>query len=486
MLLVLALLIAVAFFWINSYYTSRLRTEKERDLEKWSQTITKKAELVKLTNETFESKKRNEQWKAQLWVRATEELQKELPDYSLSSYLRENISIPLILVDADNNYSGSFHLGIDQESPGFEDSIQRYIQEWPKTVTPLELEISGFQLKIIYNYSLEYYQLSARRDSLIESFNEDLTSNTGLVPFVFMDSTSNEVLASNLDKEILNDTSLLQNQISDYQQLGNAIKINLGQGNRGIIYHAEDPLLKQIRYFPYIQIGIVTVFIFLGYLLFSTFRRAEQNQVWAGMAKETAHQLGTPLSSLMAWIELLKSQGVEDSTVQEMNKDIDRLQTITDRFSKIGSETKLENLNVNQIVNDSVDYLKKRISSKVELTLPNTEQYIAKVNKPLFEWVIENLTKNAVDAMEGAGKITYHISERAGQICIDISDTGKGIPSKQLKTVFEPGFSTKKRGWGLGLSLAKRIIENYHEGKIFVLESELNEGTTFRILLQKA
>ena len=213
--------------------------------------------------------------------------------------------------------------------------------------------------------------------------------------------------------------------------------------------------------------------------------KAEQDQVWAGMAKETAHQLGTPISSLMAWIQLLEADGVSPSTIVEMNKDVDRLNTITNRFSKIGSTAVLESENIVPVIEHSVDYLRHRISSQIEIVFETAAPSIhANVNVSLLEWVIENITKNAVDAMEGKGKITVSISHLEDDIFIDITDTGKGIPQAKLKTVFQPGYTTKTRGWGLGLSLVKRIVEEFHKGKIFVLKSEVNVGTTFRILLK--
>jgi signal transduction histidine kinase len=230
-------------------------------------------------------------------------------------------------------------------------------------------------------------------------------------------------------------------------------------------------------------LAAVLIFILIAYMLFSTFRKAEQNQVWVGMAKETAHQLGTPISSLMAWIELLKSQGVDDSVTLEMQKDIERLETITERFSKIGSGGVLEEKNLNELLPKTLHYMKNRISSKVDFQfkLAHTPIHV-KINEPLFEWVIENLVKNAVDAMEGNGTITFETTEQNGKVYIDITDSGKGIPSSKLNTIFEPGYTTKKRGWGLGLSLVKRIIEEYHKGKIFV-KSSSPQGTTFRIVL---
>jgi len=224
----------------------------------------------------------------------------------------------------------------------------------------------------------------------------------------------------------------------------------------------------------------------IAYLLFSTFRRAEQDQVWVGLAKETAHQLGTPLSSLMAWVQLLETQGVPKNMLDELDKDVKRLETITDRFSKIGSETELKEQSVEELIQGVVSYLRPRVSRKVEIeVVPSETGILAQLNQPLFEWVVENLVKNAIDAMKGNGKITIRITPQPRNVMIDITDTGSGIAPSKFKTVFQPGYTTKKRGWGLGLSLVKRIVESYHSGKIFVKSSEISKGTTFRILVNR-
>ena len=277
---------------------------------------------------------------------------------------------------------------------------------------------------------------------------------------------------------------MISKRIKQMKYENEPINIDLGDGRIGIIYFQESLTLKQLRFFPYIMLGVIAAFLLVAYLLFSTFRRAEQNQVWVGMAKETAHQLGTPLSSLMALQEILKAQGVQEDAIAEMNKDIHRLETITERFSKIGSDTLLSEEEVNNVIIQNINYLKTRISKKVDIEILNQYNELkVKLNKALFDWVIENLTKNAVDSMQGEGKLIISTGIENEQVYIDISDTGKGISSNNTKAVFEPGFTTKQRGWGLGLSLAKRIIEDHHNGKIFIKDTELNKGTTFRITL---
>ncbi len=251
------------------------------------------------------------------------------------------------------------------------------------------------------------------------------------------------------------------------------------------VYYKNSFLLTQLSYYPYVQLSVIAIFGFISYMAFNYSKAAEQNRVWVGLAKETAHQLGTPISSLMAWVEYFKEQASirDKELISELDKDIQKLQVITERFSNIGSEPVLKEADMEELIRNVVDYLKPRISPKVSIHIHAlTPEITAQVNPPLFEWVIENLCKNAVDAMAGSGEININVLKGSeGRVFVDISDTGKGIPKAKIKQVFNPGFTTKKRGWGLGLTLAKRIIENYHQGKIFVKQSDENQGTTFRI-----
>jgi len=267
------------------------------------------------------------------------------------------------------------------------------------------------------------------------------------------------------------------------------IPIELGKGRTGYIYYSNSFLLTQLRYYPFIQLSVMLLIGYLAYLAFSSARKAEQNRVWVGLAKETAHQLGTPLSSLMAWVEYFRSDpNIDPSIAEEIEKDVIRLEMITTRFSNIGSAPTMTDEPVAEIVINFVTYLQKRVSSKVKFTIENqlAMEQTALLNKNLFEWVVENICKNAVDAMGGIGEInvTLQAPPLTKEIIIDISDTGKGMTKANMSKIFDPGFSTKKRGWGLGLTLAKRIIENYHAGKLFVKSSEIGKGTTFRIMLQ--
>ena len=263
------------------------------------------------------------------------------------------------------------------------------------------------------------------------------------------------------------------------------IEVNI-IGDKQWIYYKDSALLNRLRFYPIYQLGFIGLFMFFAYYLFSASKRSEQNQVWVGMAKETAHQIGTPLSSLMAWTELLKEQEGNELMVTEMEKDITRLETITDRFSKIGSQSELKKIDVSQLITQSIEYLKSRmpVNTEFNINIPTKKVFIP-LNNILFEWVIENLVKNAVDAMKGKGKIFIDIVDENSFIYINIMDTGEGIDKSIFKTVFKPGVTSKKRGWGLGLSLSKRIIEDYHKGIIFVKKSEKGIGTTFTIKLPK-
>lgn len=284
-------------------------------------------------------------------------------------------------------------------------------------------------------------------------------------------------------------TDYLTAKIQTMKDANEPIVIEYLQNQNLFIYYENSTLLKQLQIYPYFQLGIIGVFLAVSYFAFSYSRTSEQNKVWAGMSKETAHQLGTPISSLIGWLTYLKESDnpPKQRVIDEMEHDLNRLELITERFSKIGSSPVLEAQSIAAVIEESVNYINKRTSDKVQISINNQltdqDQHVA-LNKPLFAWVIENLCKNAVDAMEGEGDISFTLSTSGEKVLIDVEDTGKGIPNSKHKTIFKPGFTTKTRGWGLGLSLVKRIIENYHQGKIFVKNSHPGQGTTFRIELK--
>ncbi|MVT12574.1 sensor histidine kinase [Chitinophaga sp. ysch24] len=317
---------------------------------------------------------------------------------------------------------------------------------------------------------------------------EIITNNTS-IPVIITNEAGDIIDSRNLDtNKIARDPSYMTEQLASFKNQHPPFIMEIDAKNNlyNYIYYGDSLILKQVRYYPYIQLIVVALFISIVLVALSTSNRATQNLVWVGMAKETAHQLGTPLSSIEAWIEILKDNDANEQIATELRKDVDRLKLITERFSKIGSVPQLEERNLVEQVENMVAYIRKRAPQKVQLTMHTQEHDIPSMISPsLFDWVIENLLKNALDAMEGKGTIDIYIESHPAHIILDITDTGKGIPKANFEKVFKPGFSTKKRGWGLGLSLAKRIIEDYHKGRLSVKWSELNKGTTFRILLRK-
>lgn len=333
-------------------------------------------------------------------------------------------------------------------------------------------------------------QMASANDNLDVDFLLSILQRNNTIPVVLTDSDGEILTHRNFDvpdtDDPLSDANLeyLREKVDKLKYTDHVIEIHISIDETQYLYYEDSKLLKNLSLFPYIQLAVMLAFILVVYFAVTSTKRAEQNKVWVGLSKETAHQLGTPISSLMAWMELLESMGVDPETVAEMNKDVNRLSTIASRFSKIGSKPTMELSDLNILIANATAYMSTRISSQIKLTV-NIEPgaHTVLISPPLLEWVMENLIKNAVDAMEGSGAITVSLKCVNNQAYIDVTDTGKGIPRKNQKTVFNPGYTTKKRGWGLGLTLAKRIVEQYHGGKIFVLKSEPGVGTTFRITL---
>jgi len=302
-----------------------------------------------------------------------------------------------------------------------------------------------------------------------------------------LDTTKTFIDLPSADNKKKYDLNYFKEELEYMKKQHEPIKLQI-LGEETLVYYKDSALLQQLRLFPYIQLTVIAIFLLMAYTAFSSARKSEQDQVWVGLAKETAHQLGTPISSLMAWIELMKEKfnAEDDVLVAEMENDVKRLEIVADRFSKIGSKPVLEEHGVYEVVKDFVDYFRVRVSKNISFEMSGNPHLNAGLNVPLFDWVIENLLKNAVNAIDGKGSIKVEITGNKikNQVFIDVTDTGKGIPRSKFDTVFQPGYTTRKRGWGLGLSLTKRMIENYHNGQIFVKDSEVGKGTTFRIVLK--
>lgn len=362
----------------------------------------------------------------------------------------------------------------------------------------LKLEAREEQYVQLYVKAVEYLYSSSSPDAAsgdLTFVTSEILQANKTIPVIYVDQ-NNQILAKlNIDGlppgiSPAEEQPLLRKKMAEMSKNHKPIPVVMNGGKQGRVYYSNSDVLRQIAYLPYALLAILTALGVLAYLSFSSSRRAEQNRVWVGLAKETAHQLGTPMSSLMAWVEYMRSdpEQYDGSITDEIEKDVQRLETITARFSSIGSVPTLKEENLNEVVEQFTNYLAKRISTKVKMTLasqlPPNQQ--VKINKLLFEWVIENICKNAVDAMKGVGELRLSIVPLPHKgVAIDITDTGKGISKANMQKVFSPGFSTKKRGWGLGLTLAKRIVEEYHNGRLYVKSSEVGKGTTFRIVLNE-
>lgn len=502
-LMIFALLLVGASLFISNQIVSKVGEHEKERAQQWADAIQKKIELVQLTNNTFTKLREREGEKMSLWVEATTEAAKQSPldvdfenNFPLTIAKRNN-DIPVIAVDDYGYISASRNLDFDTSDlrskypevsrkelmQKFDDSLLVLAKNWKLKNPSFTVEVfDGFFITYFYSDSKAIVELERKRDSLIEAFNVELINNVSLVPVLLVDMKTNKIIGTNID-ELKKKPKLISHYVSTMKAINAPIEIDFQNGEKSQLYYGASPELKQLQYFPYIQFTVIGLFALIGYIIFSTYRKAEQNQVWAGMAKETAHQLGTPLSSLMAWVQLLEAQGADPMVTMEMQKDVDRLEKVTDRFSKIGSNANLVDEDICATVRNVMSYLAPRISDKVQVIVEADGDFKVKHNASLIEWVVENISKNAIDAMEAEGTLLVSVHSSAEWIHIDIKDNGKGIPQNQLTSIFEPGFSTKKRGWGLGLSLVKRIVKEYHKGRVFVLESTVDVGTTFRISL---
>lgn len=502
-LVVLATVIVGLNFWYSGSMVTKIKRTERLKLERWSNTIRQKAELVNYSQELYDELEEEENKKMEIFADAMQRLLGTNPyeDYTfITKIIRQNTSIPLIIVYSDTSLHTARNLNLgyepDPDNPTHQKVIRKLIDEEFTRYPPfiIYLDLAGNinenteKLLMFYSDSRIYTELKENLNSLIQSFEKDIRENDLLAPVLYTNQSMNKVITyGNVDSTSISTPEKLKARIRSMAAENAPIEVALGSGVVNYIFYENSLIINQLKYYPLVQLSIIGIYILITYMLFSSFKRSEQNQVWAGMSKETAHQLGTPISSLMAWLELLKEQGVDSETIVEINKDIHRLNVITDRFSKIGSQPELKPVSIDALVKETKEYLEKRLTRRVkfnlEVKLNKPTQVLA--NIPLFSWVIENMIKNAFDAMQGEGELTLEVSESGQQVFIDISDTGKGIPPSKQKLVFEPGYTSKKRGWGLGLSLAKRIIKDYHNGKIFIKFSELGVGTTFRIVLKK-
>ena len=487
-LLIGAAIIIVASHWYTSLLVKKISDDERRKVRLWADAIQRKASLVKYTNELFQKIEGEERQNIKLWAEANKQLSLNLSDYTfVLDVIRSNQTIPVIITDENGRLLLSKN--VDSTILSDKKSIRDEVEFMRQQHKPIEIEIlPGKKNYLYYKDSKLFQELKVVFDGLIKSFISEVAVNSASVPVIYTDSTQTNVIAyGNLDTLKINDSEFVLSTLKEMEAQNTPIEVDLGDGARNYIFYKESFLLTQLRYYPYIQFGVIGIFLLISYLLFNTARRAEQDQVWLGMAKETAHQLGTPLSSIIAWLEYLKLKGVDEQSLLEAREDVRRLETITERFSKIGSIPVLEKANIIEVLNKAVAYMRTRTSKSVSFSVQSVASHdiYVKLNIPLFEWVVENICRNSIDAMDGKGTIVVEVLDHLQYVYIDVTDSGKGIARSNFKTIFQPGYTTKQRGWGLGLSLVRRIVENYHQGKIFVKKSEIGKGTTIRIVLNK-
>ncbi|MFO7873221.1 MAG: HAMP domain-containing sensor histidine kinase [Bacteroidales bacterium] len=482
-----ALIVLASLYYTDNMVRKIAQDERER-VELWADAIRKRETLLRDSESLFSLIQDEEAKRVELLTEVYGRLNRnEVDREALTLYtniLQSNTTIPLVLTDEEGTVITSSNL--DDRFSEYDEltgELADYFSKYP----PLSFSIIDGQRYIYYQDSRVFTELREVMDDLIDTFISDLVINSANVPVIVVDSTNSELIAhGNIDDVDFSEEGEVQELISSMAGKNRYLSVTLPTYGPCYVYYTNSLLLTQLRYYPVFQFLAIGIFLFVSYMLFSVARNAEQNQVWVGMSKETAHQLGTPLSSLLAWMEMLRMKGVDDTTINEMSKDIKRLEDITERFSKIGSAPQLLPLNILESINEVVEYMQKRISRKVSLKIAAPdEEVIVPHNPNLFGWVIENITKNAIDAMAGSGSIYITVNNLEEHVIIDISDDGRGIPPSKQKAIFNPGVTSKKSGWGLGLSLSKRIIEHYHGGKLFVKHSSINEGTTFRIDLKK-
>ncbi|MEZ5084448.1 MAG: HAMP domain-containing sensor histidine kinase [Bacteroidales bacterium] len=483
-----AVIIVAVSLWYTHILVRKIALDERTNIEIWADAIQKKAELVNYTEVFFKQLQDEERKRVELLADAYRIIT-IVEDETLNFFMKvtsENTTIPVIQTDSRGKIKSAINVNFDYDTVEYlRGNLRNEFMVYP----PIKIAYSADKFDyLFYKESTLFTELKVVMDDLIESFFSEIVINSASVPVIITDSTKTKVLAYGmLDPVKAQDSAFMMQTLKEMASDNKPIVIDLVDQGKRYVYYQDSELLTRLMFFPYLQLGVIMVFLFIAYILFSSARKSEQNQVWVGLAKETAHQLGTPLSSMIGWIELLKMDGIEGDAITELNKDVERLHKITDRFSKIGAEPKLKTTNIVTVIYDSVDYIKSRFSRKVLISIKNKENetIYAPINLHLFEWVIENVCKNAVDAVVGDGTIEIEILEEPNLVIIDIHDNGKGIPKSKYKSIFNPGYTSKKRGWGLGLSLAKRIINEYHKGKIFVKSSTLNKGTTFRIMLRK-
>jgi signal transduction histidine kinase len=478
-LFIFAAFIILITVWYTHNFLRKLAQDEKAAVEIWANAISRKAHLVNYTTKLFDELQEQERRSVSMWSEATKRFIESDNQADIKFYteiISGNKNIPVIVTDEEGNVTARKNVsGLFDTVSVFSPIVRDSFTSYEPIVVNYYANLKNY---IYYQNSKLFSQLKHTLDDLVQSFLDEVVENSVSTPVVILDSTMTHVITLGGQPDTTDLEALIESS-------NGPIMVQMPSYGTSYIYYQDSSLLTQLRYFPLALFIIIGLFLVIAYVLFSISRKAEQNQVWAGMAKESAHQLGTPISSLIGWIEILREKPDSELEATEMGKDIIRLQQVSERFSKIGSRPELKEIDINLLTSEVVEYMKRRSSTRIsyELSFEQAEMP-CNLNPLLFEWVLENLIKNALDAMSGSGSIRISTGIMGKRKYMDVSDTGKGIPKGKFKTIFNPGFSTKSRGWGLGLSLARRIIVDYHKGKIFVKSSTPEQGTTFRILLK--
>lgn len=492
---IMAVTIAMGFaaLWLIYNFAQQIRKSEQEKVSLWANAISQKAQLMTSTETFFNEVAIDERRKVKLYIDVLESFNKRDlgsdAEFYLKyvSYIVDSSRTPFIIMDRDSIITscGNVSPSAQQDGALIGTKITPQLLCLFCNNPPFHYSIWGIPLTLLYRESQIYSDMRAALDNLTHSFLSEVTNNSVFVPVIVVDSRQTTVLGSgNIDSTDFNTPERLQRKLAKMRSENEPIPLRLASNRLAYVFYEDTPLLKLLHYIPLIYLFLAVILLLVSYNLFRTARSSEENRVWVGMAKETAHQLGTPISSLSGWADYLEGKTLEEPYISEIRKDIDRLDTIARRFSKIGSVPELVDEDVCDVIRHTISYMEKRSPKKVKFitNLPN-HPVVAPLNRYLFEWVIENICKNAIDAMEGKGTFTTILTTEGNSIYIDLSDTGKGILPSQQKMIFESGFSTKQRGWGLGLSLARRIIQEYHKGKIALKYSVPGQGSVFRITL---
>ena len=486
-LMSLSIVLALFALWQVDNIAREVKESEESKIRLWANAIAQRNGMAEATQHFFEQATLDEKRKMRLYTDILQSFND--PDQSIDMrfslsyihYIVDSAKTPILITTASDSI-----ITVPQELAGtkLEGKLLKDFSQNP----PFEYKLWGMPMRLYYKESQYYTELRHVLTGFTRSFLADITNNSVIVPVVIVDSTRRHLLAQgNINTADINTTDKLKARLEEMQSENDPIEITLPNGCSAYVYYENSRLLEALRWVPLFYFFIALVLLVAAYYLFRTTRTMEQNRIWVGLAKETAHQLGTPISSLTGWIEYLRGKEFTEQYATEVGKDLERLETITHRFSKIGSVPELKDENVREVVDSAINYLQNRAPKKVKfiVSFPEDETFIAPLNSYLFQWVIENLCKNAIDAMEGSGTITIVASQDARKIYLDVSDTGHGMSPSVQRKIFDSGFTTKSRGWGLGLPLARRIINQYHRGRLYLKYSVPGQGTTFRIELKK-